>query len=187
VVLASLGSAIVFPMDKRSSTLIGALREELGARRASPRTVEAYEMWARRYVRFHGRRHPRAMGADEVASFLEHLADERRVAASTYNQARAALRFLYREVLEQDAAWLDEISRARQSHPLPTVLTRGSVDRVLAQRPGLSSTPGIVLELELMVCGRAASSRLPARSLEAHFRRGAGVSRRRLWSGRALD
>jgi len=124
-------------MDKRSSTLIGALREELGARRASPRTVEAYEMWARRYVRFHGRRHPRTMGADEVASFLEHLADERRVAASTYNQARAALRFLYREVLSQDAAWLDEIPRARQSHPLPTVLTRGSVDRVLAQMRGM--------------------------------------------------
>jgi integron integrase len=77
------------------------------------------------------------MGADEVASFLDHLADERRVAASTYNQARAALRFLYREVLSQDAAWLNEIPRARQSHPLPTVLTRGSVERVLAQMRGM--------------------------------------------------
>ena len=77
VVLACTCSAIVFFMDKRTPTLIGALREELRARRASPRTVEAYEMWARRYVRFHGRRHPRAMGRAEVAAFLEHLASER--------------------------------------------------------------------------------------------------------------
>ena len=125
-------------MNKRSSTLIRALREELGTRRASPRTVEAYEMWARRYVRFHGRRHPREMGHAEVAAFLEHLAAERQVAASTYNQARSALRFLYRELLKEDAPWLDDIPRAGQRHRLPTVLARDSVDRVVAQLGGMS-------------------------------------------------
>lgn len=129
---------IVVVMDKTPATLTAALREQLRAKRASPRTAEAYEMWTRRYVRYFGRRHPRAMGKAEVAAFLEHLADERRVAASTYNQARAALRFLYREVLSQNAAWLDEIPRARQPHVLPIVLARDSVDRVVAQMHGMS-------------------------------------------------
>jgi integron integrase len=129
---------IVVHMDKTPGTLIGALRERLLAKRASPRTVEAYEMWTRRYIRYFGRRHPRTMGRAEVAAFLEHLANERRVAASTYNQARAALRFLYRAVLNQDALWLDGIPRARQPHGLPTVLARESVDRVLAQMHGMS-------------------------------------------------
>lgn len=94
-------------------------------------------MWARRYLGFFGRGRARAMGRDEVVAFLEHLADERRVAASTYNQARAALRFLHREALGQDAAWLDDIPRARQPHDLPTVIARDSVDRVLAQLRGM--------------------------------------------------
>jgi integron integrase len=78
------------------------------------------------------------MGKAEMAAFLEHLADERRVSASTYNQARSALRFLYREVLSQEAAWLDGIPRARQPRGVPTILTRESVDRVLAQMRGMS-------------------------------------------------
>ncbi len=129
--------AIVAVMDKTPSTPIAALREALRARRASPRTAEVYEMWARRYLGFFGRRGPRAMGRDEVVAFLEHLADERRVGASTYNQARAALRFLHREALGQDAPWLDDIPRQRQPHDLPTVIARDSVDRVLARLHGM--------------------------------------------------
>lgn len=128
---------IVVGMDKTPVTLIAALHERLRSKRASPRTAEAYEMWARHYIRHFGRRHPREMGKAEVASFLEHLASERRVAASTHNQARAALRFLYREVLNQDAPWLDDIPRARQPHGLPVILSRESVDRVVAQMHGM--------------------------------------------------
>jgi len=90
-------------------------------------------MWVRRYVHFHGRRHPRAMGAAEVAEFLDHLADERRVAPSTHNQARSALRFLYRELLGERAAWVDDIPRVRQQAVLPTVLSVDGVRAVLAE------------------------------------------------------
>jgi integron integrase len=78
------------------------------------------------------------MGHAEVAAFLEHLASERQVAAATYNQARSALRFLYRELLKEDAPWLDDIPRAGQRQRLPIVLTRDSVDRVVAQLGGMA-------------------------------------------------
>lgn len=94
-------------------------------------------MWTRRYLEYFGRRRPRTMGRDHVVAFLEHLADERRVAPSTYNQARAALRFLHREALGQDAAWFDDIPRVRQPHDLPTVIARDSVERVLARLHGM--------------------------------------------------
>ena len=141
MMLASPACAIVLFMDGTRSSLIGALREKLRARRASPSTVEAYEMWVRRYVRFHGRRHPRAMGAAEVAEFLDHLAGERGVAASTYNQARCALRFLYCELLEGGASWVDEIPRARQRRGLPTVLSGDGVRAVLSE---LSGAPRLI-------------------------------------------
>ena len=141
MMLASPACAIVLLMDGTRSTLIGVLREKLRARRASPRTAEAYEMWVRRYVRFHGRRHPRAMGAAEVAEFLDHLAGERGVAASTYNQARCALRFLYCELLEGGASWVDEIPRARQRPGLPAVLSGDGVRAVLAE---LSGAPRLI-------------------------------------------
>jgi integron integrase len=137
MMLAGLGCAIVLLMDETRSTLIGVLRDKLRARRASPRTAEAYEMWVRRYVRFHGRRHPRVMGGAEVVAFLEYLAGERGVAASTYNQARSALRFLYRELLESGVPWVDEIPRANQRRRPPIVLARESVDRVVAQLRGM--------------------------------------------------
>lgn len=66
------------------------------------RTVKTYEQWLRRFLRFHGRRHPREMGSAEVNAFLSHLAVDLQVSASTQNQALAALLFLYRELLERD-------------------------------------------------------------------------------------
>ena len=79
--------------------LLDVVRERLQLRRASPNTIEAYTGWIRRYVRFHGGRHPRALGEPEVTAFLSELATRRRVAPSTQNQALAALLFLYQEVL----------------------------------------------------------------------------------------
>jgi integrase-like protein len=72
--------------------------------------------WVRRYVRFHGKRHPAEMGPAEVTAFLSSLATERKVSASTQNQALAALLFLYRVVLERDVPWLDDLVRARAEH-----------------------------------------------------------------------
>lgn len=90
------------------------MRERLALRHASPRTGEVYTDWVRRYVRYHGGRHPRNLGEAELTAFLTHLAVERRVAASTQNQALAALLFLYQHVLELRVGWLDGVVRAKR-------------------------------------------------------------------------
>ena len=79
--------------------LLARLRAAIRARHYSPRTEESYASWVRRFVVFHGRRHPATMGEVEVQAFLAHLADHGRVSAATYNQAVAALLFLYEAVL----------------------------------------------------------------------------------------
>ena len=87
--------------------------------------------WIRRFVLFHGKRHPREMGPVEVTAFLTHLARDGRVAASTQNQALSALLFLYRHVLDSPLPWLDDVERARRPARLPTVLTISEVKAVL--------------------------------------------------------
>jgi integrase len=93
----------------------------------SPRPPKSYVGWIRRYILFHGKRHPADMGAPEVTRFLSSLAVEGRVAASTQNQALNALLFLYRHVLHQDLPWLDDIVRAKRPKHLPVVLTRDAI------------------------------------------------------------
>jgi hypothetical protein len=82
--------------------------------RYSPRTEEAYVDWIKRFIRFHGVRHPQEMGADEVKAFLGHLATEMNVAASTQNQAFSALSFLYQELLKQSLPGIDDIVRSKR-------------------------------------------------------------------------
>jgi integron integrase len=100
-------------------------------RHYSPRTEEAYVAWVRRFVRFHGMRHPEAMGAPHVGRFLSHLAVAGGVSASTQNQALAALLFLYREVLGAPLSLVEGVTRAKQPKRLPVVLTRDEVRAVL--------------------------------------------------------
>lgn len=116
--------------------LLDALRDAIRIRHYSLRTERAYVQWARRYIRFHGRRHPREMGEAEVTAFLGSLATVGNVSASTQNQALAALLFLYKEVLGIELAWLENIPRARRPRRLPTVLTREEAHSVLAQMTG---------------------------------------------------
>jgi integron integrase len=115
------------------SQLIDDVRAAIRLRRFSPRTEKAYTGWIRRFVRYHGLRHPREMGADEVTAFLSHLAVQGRVAASTQNQALSALLFLYRHVLEVDLPWLDGVVRAKRPQRLPVVLSRAEVRALIAQ------------------------------------------------------
>ena len=100
------------------------------------RTEQAYVDWARRYILFHHKHHPKEMGKPEIEAFLTHLAVERQVAASTQNQAASALLFLYRYVVQQP---IDElrITRARKPEHLPTVLTKSEVLRVLHALSGV--------------------------------------------------
>lgn len=110
--------------------LLDRLRQTLRVRHYSPRTEECYVMWAARYIRFHGLRHPQEMRAPEVNAYLTDLATTGRVAASTQNQALNALVFLYQEVLGLELGKIDAV-RARRPKYLPVVLAPDEVKTVL--------------------------------------------------------
>lgn len=112
--------------------LIPRLREALRVRHYSLKTEKSYVHWVKRFIYFHDKRHPQEMGALEVTAFLNHLANDRQVAASTQNQALSALLFLYRELLQVELPWLDGVVRAKTAKRLPTVLSRQEVQRILA-------------------------------------------------------
>jgi integron integrase len=124
------------PVQPQSPKLLQRMRDALRLERYSLRTEEAYVDWARRYIIFHGKRHPKDLGGKEVAAFLSHLATQRKVSASTQNQAKAALLFLYRKVLDIELAWLDEVVQARTKKRLPVVLTSREVRDMLAELNG---------------------------------------------------
>ena len=125
--------------------LLQSLRANLRLRHFSPRTEEAYSAWVRRYVRFHGLRHPMDMGDAEVRSFMTYLAVERHLAPATLAQALAALLFLYREVLGRPLRGLGPVPRARAPLRLPVVLTTEEVRRVLEQLRGTGRLVGLLL------------------------------------------
>ncbi|WP_295636305.1 integron integrase [uncultured Methylibium sp.] len=124
--------------------LLDQLRAAVRLRHYAIRTEEAYVGWVRRFILFHGKRHPRDLGPADVEAFLSHLATERGVAAATQGQARSALLFLYKEVLRIDLPWLDDVVGARPSRRLPVVLTPREVASLLQQ---LSGPIGLVATL----------------------------------------
>jgi len=109
-------------------------------------TERVYVHWAKRYILWHGKRHPQEMGAAEVEAYLSHLATVREVSASTQNQALSALLFLYREVLGITLPWLDGMVRSKASTRLPCVLSQAEVQRLLA-RVGIAETTGLIITL----------------------------------------
>ena len=115
---------------ERRFRLLEQVRARLRTRHYSKRTEATYVEWVRRFVLFHGRRHPRTMGEREIAEFLTHLATERRASASTQNQALAALLFLYRHVLSAEIGFVHGIVRAKRPQRLPVVLTPSEVRAV---------------------------------------------------------
>src|SRR5438552_7613274 len=82
--------------------LLDQVRETIRRKHYSIRTEEAYVDWIKRYIFFHNKRHPAEMAEPEIEQFLNHLAVQKKVAASTQNQALSALVFLYREVLDKE-------------------------------------------------------------------------------------
>jgi integron integrase len=113
--------------------LLDQVREACRIRHYSLRTENAYVHWIRRFILFHGKRHPREMAAGEINRFLTHLAVDGYVSASTQNQAFSALLFLYQKVLQVEPGQIAGVVRANRPKRLPVVLTRGEVDRVLAE------------------------------------------------------
>jgi integron integrase len=118
--------------------LFEVAREKIRTRHLAYRTEQAYLQWMRRYVKFHGRKHPRDMGPQQVEAFLSHLAVAAKVSASTQNQALQALLFLYRHVLDIELPWLENVTRASRPKRLPVVLSAAEVRSVLAQLDGTS-------------------------------------------------
>ena len=126
--------------DQPTPRLYDRVVEVLRGRHYSHRTEEAYIHWIRRFLLFHAQAHPRELTEGDVNRFLTHLAVKENVAASTQNQALAALLFLYEHVLEQPLNRLEGVVRARKAKRLPTVLTPEEIDVVLDQLEGV---PGL--------------------------------------------
>ena len=145
------------PAEPPKPRLLDRVRLAIRARHYSRRTEKAYVDWIKRYIFFHGKRHPMEMGAAEVTAFLTALAVRGKVAASTQNQALSALLFLYREVLSVELPWLDGLVRAKPSQRLPVVLTREEVRTVLGRLSGVSHLMAVLLYgagLRLLECCR---------------------------------
>ena len=133
------------PPEPPKPRLLDRVRYAIETRHYSRRTEKAYVHWTKRYIFFHGKRHPAEMGAAEVAAFLTSLAVQGKVAAFTQNQALSALLFLYREVLGIDLPWLDEVVRAKRPLHLPVVLTREEVRAVLQRLDGVPRLMAVLL------------------------------------------
>lgn len=116
-----------------SPKLLDRVRSRLRFRHYSIRTETAYMGWIRRFIHFHGKRHPAEMDKADVEAFLSALAVEHDVSAATQNQALSALLFLYKEVLEIELPWLSDVARAKKPARLPTVLTVGETTALLDQ------------------------------------------------------
>ncbi len=131
-------------MPTATPRLLDQVRDRIRLKHYSIRTEESYVDWIRRFVLFQGKRHPREMGAQEVEAFLTHLAVRGKVSASTQNQAKSALLFLYKEVLAEELPWLNDIETAKRPQRLPVVLTVGEVNAILSSVEG---TGGLILRL----------------------------------------
>ena len=113
-------------------------------RHFSRRTEEAYRFWIRQYIRFHALKHPRDLGVDGIAPFINFLAVEKNVAASTQSQALNALLFLYRDVLEIQVGRIEGLRRVKYISRIPVVLT---VEEVRLVFSNMSGTPRLIAEL----------------------------------------
>ena len=119
-------------MEKK---LLDQLADAIRMRHYSRKTVSAYVNWCRQYILFHNKRHPREMGAVEIEAFLNHLANVRHVAASTQEQARHAIQFLYAQVLKIDLGELNHL-RAKSTKRMPTIMSREDTAKVLDEVDG---------------------------------------------------
>ena len=123
-------------MSPTKPKLLDQVRGKLRVKHYSIRTEEQYLQWIKRFILFHDKRHPKDMGAGEVEAFLTHLAVRGKVSASTQNQAKSAILFLYKQVLETELPWLDNVTRAKTPQRLPVVLTQKEAQSVLAKLSG---------------------------------------------------
>lgn len=145
------------PCDPPPPKLLDQVRDLIRLRHYSIRTETQYVQWIKRFIFFHGKRHPREMGGPEVEAFLTHLAVVGGVAAATQNQALSALLFLYSEVLGVNLPWLDNVTRAKKPQRLPSILSPAEVATVLERMEGTHGLMAYLLYgtgMRLMECVR---------------------------------
>jgi integron integrase len=123
-------------LPKQEPKLLDQVRGKIRLKHYSIRTEQAYTDWIKRFILHFGKKHPRDMGAAEVEQFLTHLAVNGRVSASTQNQAKCALLFLYKEVLAIELPWLDNVEQAKVPKRLPVVLNRDEIQAILSRLTG---------------------------------------------------
>lgn len=170
------------PDGPRKPRLLDEVRRRIRAKRYSLRTEEAYLYWIRRYIQANGRRHPRDLDGGVVEHFLSELARRYRVAASTQNQALAALLFLYREVLAMELPWLENVIRAKGVRRLPVVLSLAETAALLRSLAGREALMAGLLYgsgLRLMECLRLRVKDVDLARNEITVREGKGGKDRR--------
>lgn len=140
-----------------TSPLLEQVRRIIRLKHYSIRTEDAYVQFIKRFILFHHKRHPSEMGADEIRQYLSYLANEGRVAASTQNQALAALLFLYRSVLDVDLPYIEGIERAKRPARVPVVLTPEEAANIISHLDGVYKLMASLLYgsgLRVMECVR---------------------------------
>src|SRR6266513_3044332 len=135
--MAAMADRLVRTPVAGKPKLLDQVRDVIRRKHYSIRTEQAYIDWIKRFIIYHGKRHPVEMAEEEVAEFLTHLARDLNVAASTQNQALSALLFLYKEVLKHEIGWLQKVERAKKPQKLPVVLSRGEVKQIFAHLHGV--------------------------------------------------
>ncbi|MDH5387010.1 MAG: integron integrase [Gammaproteobacteria bacterium] len=162
--------------------LLDQVRDRCRVKHYSIRTEQRYSDWIRRFILFHDKRHPSEMGKLEIEAFLSDLAVTRQVAASTQNQALAAILFLYKDVLLIELPWLDDVIRAKRPAKLPVVLTDAEAKRLIAQLDGVHHLVAGLLYgsgLRLMEAMRLRVQDVDFERLEITVRSGKGNKDRR--------
>lgn len=117
--------------------LLEQVRTELRRNHYSQKTEESYISWIKRYIIFNDKRHPNEMGKDEIQNFINFLAVKQRVAAATQNQALQGILYLYKNVLNKDVGWLDDIKHVSRVKHLPVVFSKREVEKILEQLNGV--------------------------------------------------
>lgn len=179
-----------FGKEIRKVGLIEETRRRLRLKHYSLRTEQAYVAWIRRFIEATGRRHPRTLGGSEVESFLTTLAVSGHVSPSTQNQALSALLFLYREVLDVELPWMENVVRAKRARKIPVVLSRSEIQRLLAQiegRPWLMASLLYGSGLRLMELLRLRVKDVDFDRLEVIVRDGKGAKDRRTMLPKSLQ
>ena len=141
----AVGNHVASAVPEHAPPLLDRVRNKIRVKHYSIRTEESYCHFIKRFILFHGKRHPDELGAPEVEAFLTHLAVDGNVSAATQNLAKSAVLFLYREVLERELPWLDHVEWAKTPTRMPVVLTRDEVMLILRRLRGVHALIGRLL------------------------------------------